>query len=193
MSDTIPSYAVHDAYNIKGFFGEYRFLSNFWICPVMYDRMFYQSIENAYQASKCKPEYRFDFLEVAPKTAKHMWKNYPSAYEGDEWRDKNFDIMAGLVFDKFHRNLELRQKLLNTGSKYLEELNDWGDGWWGVDVKKKRGQNKLGFILMATRTFWERANTPFPAPADLDFGVAQGSQVLNTGLGSVVMPVKVSP
>ena len=191
MSETVPSYAMHDASNIKGFFGEYRFLSNFWICPVMYDRMLYQSVENAYRASKVKPEYRFDFLEVAPKTAKFMWKNYPRAYEGEEWKDKNFDIMAGLVFDKFHRNPELRRKLLETGAKYLEELNNWKDGWWGVDVSKKKGRNYLGSILMATRRFWMGVES-YAFYADLDFGISQGPQ-MNTGLGGIsAMPAQVS-
>jgi hypothetical protein len=86
-------------------------------------------------------------------------------------RKKNFDIMAGLVFDKFHRNLELRQKLLDTAGKYLEETNNWGDSWWGVDVKKKQGRNHLGTILMATRQFWVDSYA-FIDTDDVDFGIS---------------------
>jgi predicted NAD-dependent protein-ADP-ribosyltransferase YbiA (DUF1768 family) len=61
--------------------------------------------------------------------------------------------MAVCVFSKFLINKDLRQKLVETGDKYLEETNNWGDAYWGVyeDV----GNNKLGKILMATRSYWK--------------------------------------
>ena len=51
---------------------------------------------------------------------------------------------------KFYRNLDIREKLLATGDKYLEEKNFWNDVFWGVDYKKG-GENKLGKILMKVR------------------------------------------
>ena len=63
--------------------------------------------------------------------------------------------MVAIVFDKFLRNKDLRQKLLDTSERYLEELNNWGDTFWGVDINKG-GQNNLGKILMKTREFWKQ-------------------------------------
>jgi predicted NAD-dependent protein-ADP-ribosyltransferase YbiA (DUF1768 family) len=47
--------AVHDDKNVKGFFGNFRFLSNFHVCAIEYEGLIYPSTENAYQASKVVP------------------------------------------------------------------------------------------------------------------------------------------
>lgn len=61
--------------------------------------------------------------------------------------------MSVILFDKFYRNPNLRQQLIKTDNKFLEETNHWGDQFWGVDIKKG-GQNNLGKILMKIREFW---------------------------------------
>lgn len=61
--------------------------------------------------------------------------------------------MASVVFDKFARNKELRDKLLFTNDKYLEETNDWNDKYWGIC--NGIGENNLGKILMGIREFWK--------------------------------------
>lgn len=38
--------------NIKGFFCQYRWLSNFWPCKVEYDGHKFKSVEQAYQYAK---------------------------------------------------------------------------------------------------------------------------------------------
>lgn len=67
------------------------------------------------------------------------------------WHDVKFNIMAQLVFQKFLIHPDLGQLLLDTGDKYLEETNHWSDFYWGVC--NGVGENKLGIILMATRTY----------------------------------------
>ncbi len=62
--------------------------------------------------------------------------------------------MSSIVFDKFCRSFYLRNRLLETGDKYLEETNHWSDSYWGVDIKKG-GKNNLGKILMKVRDFWK--------------------------------------
>ena len=37
---------------INGFFGQYRFLSNFWFVDVSYKEVTYHTVEHAYQAQK---------------------------------------------------------------------------------------------------------------------------------------------
>lgn len=63
----------------------------------------------------------------------------------EQVRDK---IMYDLNIIKFS-NPYLRNLLLQTGDKYLEETNWWKDDYWGVCNGK--GLNKLGRILMKIR------------------------------------------
>ena len=62
--------------------------------------------------------------------------------------------MSSIVFEKFYRNKELRKKLLETGDRYLEETNWWGDDFWGGC--NGEGRNELGKILMKVRDFWKK-------------------------------------
>jgi ribA/ribD-fused uncharacterized protein len=153
--DDMKPYAIHDANNVRGFFGEYRWMSNFFICPTRYEGIEYQSSENAYQAAKVKPEYRIKFVDVQPYVAKKMWKKYPLVDTStEEWNARKFEVMVQIVFDKFLINKDLRINLVRTNGLYLEETNDWGDVFFGYDVEQKRGKNFLGKILMSTRSYW---------------------------------------
>jgi predicted NAD-dependent protein-ADP-ribosyltransferase YbiA (DUF1768 family) len=157
-TDTIPDFARHDIRLIGGFFGPYRWLSNFWICPqgVEFDRNIYQSVENAYHAAKVQPDCRADFIDVQPTTAKMMWKRYPLVDRNKhDWFARQNSVMAGLVFSKFLRDNELRKLLVGTDGRNLEEINNWGDRHWGTDHKTREGKNTLGVILMACRKFWK--------------------------------------
>lgn len=60
----------HNQDEIKGFFGEYRFLSNFWPAKVFLDGEEYPSVENAYQAAKYKKETRDYFKTCSASDAK---------------------------------------------------------------------------------------------------------------------------
>jgi predicted NAD-dependent protein-ADP-ribosyltransferase YbiA (DUF1768 family) len=42
-----------DENKIQGFFGEYRWLSNFWPVKIHFEEKTYPSVEHAYQAAKC--------------------------------------------------------------------------------------------------------------------------------------------
>ena len=141
---------THDEKNIKGFFGEYRWLSNFYKCIVAFDSKFYPSSENGYQAAKTLDhELREHFQEITPFQSK---KESHKLNIRENWDEIRYDIMSSLVFDKFYRNQELREKLLATGDKYLEETNYWDDTYWGVC--NGVGENNLGKILMKVRDYW---------------------------------------
>jgi predicted NAD-dependent protein-ADP-ribosyltransferase YbiA (DUF1768 family) len=57
--------------------------------------------------------------------------------------------MRSVLWDKFTRNAELRDKLMATNPKHLEEANRHGDTFWGtVDGV---GENNLGVLLMEIR------------------------------------------
>lgn len=163
-------YTVHNDTEIKGFFGEYRWLSNFHESPVMYDRILYPSVENAYQAAKVQPDCRFDFTTMTAYESKQKWESYPKIDEDKYgWDERKLEVMAACIFDKFYRDIELRGMLYSTMTKHLEETNHWGDVFWGVDHRKGRGRNKLGHILMATRDYWNKLKFGYPNPKDNDF------------------------
>jgi len=144
-------YIIHDENNIKGFFGDYRWLSNFHVCDVIFEGVLYPSSENAYQAAKCLDlRQKEQFITCNPSEAKKLSKNILIR---ENWNSFKYDVMSAIVFDKFYRNYDLRLKLIETNNKYLEESNHWSDFYWGVCNDK--GQNKLGKILMGVRTIWK--------------------------------------
>ena len=163
------SYIVWDENNIKGFFGdsenEYKFLSNFHLAFVYYEGLRYPSTEHAYQAAKTKDKYKRSFFTCAPPITEEngVIIVHPIMSAGEakkagqklkirnDWDKVKYDIMLSVVFDKFFRHLDLRQRLINTGDKYLEELNHWSDFYWGVDFRTKEGKNMLGKVLMKVR------------------------------------------
>jgi ribA/ribD-fused uncharacterized protein len=148
-------YAIHDNDNVKGFFGDYRWLSNFHGCPVYFEGLLYPSSENAYQAAKIDSDFRHHLQACSSNQSKKEWKKHPLMDSSkEEWDGRRYEVMSIILFDKFYRNKELRQKLLDTGNKFLEETNHWKDTFWGVDIKLG-GQNNLGKLLMKIREFWK--------------------------------------
>jgi ribA/ribD-fused uncharacterized protein len=137
----------HDEHNIKGFFDNYRFLSNFEPCDVLFDGIIYPSSENAYQAAKSlDTEVRKKFVDISSTESKKLGKIVEIR---TDWNNIKLDIMYSIVFDKFTRNSKLGDQLIETGDKYLEETNYWKDTFWGVC--NGVGKNWLGRILMDVR------------------------------------------
>jgi len=146
-------FAIHNEKEIKGFFGGYRFLSNFWPAKVFLDGREYPSVELAYQASKWKPEYRGCIQNCTElESIDYNRKSIPDGYTKEVWNTKKFEIMFDLIKQKFDPKLnpENYQKLISTGNKYLEEMNWWGDLFWGTD-NDGNGKNMLGKLLMEVR------------------------------------------
>lgn len=155
-------YYREDSLMIYGFFSEYRFLSNFHECDVMYDGYIWPSSEHAYMVAKCKnvnhyasrggviydKNNKFD-ISCMKCTEVKKWGQTVDLRE--DWEDVKLNIMYQVCLDKFTRNPELRQKLLDTGDKILIEANSWGDQFWGFDVDATKGENFLGKILMKIR------------------------------------------
>lgn len=145
----------HNQDEIKGFFGEYRFLSNFWPAKVFLDGEEYPSVENAYQAAKYKKETRDYFKACSASDAKNKSSDsLQFSYTGEEWDNIRLQIMTSLITQKFDKalNPELYKKLQETGNKYLEETNYWEDTYWGVHKTEAKeegvGENNLGKLLM---------------------------------------------
>lgn len=144
---------VHDEHNIKGFFGEYRWLSNFGKASVELDGIEYASVEKAYQAAKYPPGEREFFTACTNRESIiYVGEHPPRASTTEEWSTKKLEVMAGLLEQKFdpEHNPENAVKLADTGDKYLEETNWWGDMYWGRQLNGE-GENNLGKLLMTIR------------------------------------------
>lgn len=137
-----------DQLKIDSFFGDYRFLSNFYPSPMRINGVFWPTVEHAYQASKT------DDVTVKQKIASLEYpgqvKRFAKQLEPkDDWVSDRIWTMTQLVRQKFKQNPELGYKLLGTQDAILIEGNNWGDRFWGqVDGK---GENNLGKILMKIR------------------------------------------
>lgn len=128
---------------IKGFFGPYRWLSNFWSVDISYMGLIYPTVEHAYQATKAiRREDRLSIQQAkTPGEAKRIGRRFPRRLD-------SLEIMRRLTEIKYE-NQDLRKRLLATGDAYIEETNTWGDQFWGVC--RGRGDNHLGEIIMAVR------------------------------------------
>ena len=137
---------------ITKFRGKNFFLSNFYNAPIKYQGLFYQNDEAAFQSAKVigtkQENLRKTFTILKASDAKHKGRHVLLRSDWEKIKDQ---VMYDIVFDKFNRNKDLKAKLLATGNAELIEGNTWHDTYWGYDFSKKRGQNKLGKILMQVR------------------------------------------
>lgn len=101
---------------IKGFNGEYRFLSNFYIVPVPYEGGVYQTAENAFQAAKTINAHVKDLFEktYGEGTAKKFGRTCVNLRP--DWETVKDGIMYDIVLSKFTHNPELKELLIKTGS-----------------------------------------------------------------------------
>lgn len=145
---------IHDEHQIKGFFGKYRWLSNFGAAHVVVDDVTYGSVERAYQAMKWRPEDRAYFETCTDEEAiTYNRQHQPNGHSAEEWDEMRICVMRFLLEQKFDPKLnpDNARKLLETGDRYLEETNWWNDTFWGKNLQGE-GENHLGELLMEIRT-----------------------------------------
>jgi ribA/ribD-fused uncharacterized protein len=132
---------------VYGFFGPYRFLSNFHFVQVQLDGELYRTTEHAYQAAKTLDLDARRLIQrlSAPRDARIAGQKVQYR---DGWEEMKWDVMYDLTCQKFS-NEKLMHDLIGTYPMYLEETNTWGDTYWGVC--RGVGQNQLGKILMKVR------------------------------------------
>jgi len=155
---------------INSFFGEYRFLSNFWTYPVEFEECVYLSVEHAYQAAKALDislrvpfqyfldedieklsEQGIQHVNITATEAKKLSHKLPLR---TDWEEVKLGIMEGLLRQKFSFGTELKKQLDATKGKNLIEGNSWHDTWWGCCTCSKHnsmGRNELGKLLMQIR------------------------------------------
>ncbi len=148
---------------IRGFEGQYEFLSNFYICPMNMNInnivFHFGSSEVAYQMFKIFKDWEnptqeellraLAFVSDCPTPGRAKRKGRKIEVDAEYWDSAKKDVMYEILKAKF-QNLVLKEKLLKTEDAYLEETNTWNDTYWGVCNGK--GQNILGKLLMRLRS-----------------------------------------
>ena len=136
---------------INRFYGDYNFLSNFWLTPIIFDGNTYPSIEHAFQAAKTTDKEARMAIRGLNSPGKAKRAGMKVALRPD-WESIKNDIMLNLIREKF-KNPELKQKLIDTKDETLIEGNNWGDSYWGMIKENGQdiGQNMLGKMLMQVR------------------------------------------
>lgn len=131
---------------IAGFRGNYRWLSNFERCDILYKGILYPSSETAYQAQKTmdiKARHIISRLDAREsKTIGKIINVRP------DWDDIKLEIMEDICRIKFNLP-QFKPKLVDTGEMEIIESNYWNDTFWGVC--DGRGENHLGKIIMKIR------------------------------------------
>lgn len=132
---------------VFGFFGEYRWMSNFHPIDIVWEGIVYPTTEHAFQASKTISIEEKKIISSVAKPSEAKRVGGKVSLRAD-WELIKVPTMLQINLIKF-QNSVLAEKLLSTDGMYLEETNWWGDTFWGVcDFK---GKNILGEILMLIR------------------------------------------
>lgn len=130
-------------------------------CPITYADLDFTSSEQIYQFMKaeahdCTGKARRILLAYDAFAAKKIGD---SIEEKETWTEKREQIMIEIVRAKFQQNEDLRQQLIDTGKKTLQEATL--DQYWGIGsgLRSKitresagKGENRMGHILMQIRT-----------------------------------------
>jgi ribA/ribD-fused uncharacterized protein len=134
---------------IKGFQGQYRFLSNFYPCEIWWEGYCYKSSEAAYQASKTADLTIKERMEkLNARDARTLGQDKTQTILIPGWDTLKLNVMYRILRIKFAKD-PLRGQLESTYTSYLEETNYWRDDFWGVYNGK--GENHLGRLLMLVR------------------------------------------
>lgn len=135
---------------ISQFRGEYAGFSSFALCQVIMDQVEYPSVEHAYQAAKTLNKNERDLFlgkNVNAGRAKRLGRTITIR---SDWEDIKINVMKDLCRQKYN-NPKYRELLLSTGNALIQEGNNWGDRFWGVDLQSGVGDNNLGRIIMDIR------------------------------------------
>lgn len=142
---------------IDSFFGENRFLSNFYPWPIVDENgVTWPSTEHYYQAMKTDVIEEREAIRSAPlykkdckdgqRTVKSLGR---SCTMRPEWDSVKNQVMHKALRMKFKFNNKMGIKLVETGDAELIEGNTWDDVWFGVC--NGVGLNHLGRLLMELR------------------------------------------
>ncbi len=131
-----------------------NWFSNMVPDPIYIEGFIWPSVENYYQGSKTTDfSLHANFAIMTPSEAKNKGRKVNLR---PNWEEIKIDVMRKALRVKFTRVNDQGKKLMATGDDTLVELNNWGDTFWGVDVRSYLGFNILGNLLMDRRAELKR-------------------------------------
>ncbi len=145
--------------------GDFCF-SQWFECPFTVDSITYKTAEHWMMAHKALLfNDRNNFNKIIscdkPGEAKALGRQV-LGYDEQSWNKKKFDIVKLGNIHKFNQHPKFAEYLLKTDNRILVEASPV-DKIWGIGLSQEsndidniyawRGQNLLGFVLMATRDF----------------------------------------
>ena len=136
---------------IEQFQGEFRWLSNFAPVTIKLNGLVFKSVEHAYMSAKSDDlqwKYKCASGVFTPGQIKRLSRSIKLV---DNWDTLKFEIMEDCINQKFNQE-PFKSKLIATGSKHIQEGNNWNDRIWGVCLKTNKGDNILGKLIMQVRT-----------------------------------------
>ncbi|MFE4700742.1 NADAR family protein [Streptomyces sp. NPDC056738] len=153
-------------------------LSQWWPSPFVVEGVAYATAEHWMMASKARlfgdaEAERQAVGAASPALAKKAGR-LVRGFDETVWRRERFGIVVEGSVHKFSADPGLRAFLLGTGGRVLVEASPM-DRIWGIglsanddgafDPRRWRGENLLGFALMAARERLRAAPTPTEAGA----------------------------
>lgn len=136
---------------------KYGFASSFASCPngVQCFGLKAPTVEHIYQAMKLPANFAKARQAICRANSPADAKAIGGAIQmRPEWNKVRENVMKQLIRAKFGQNPTLAKQLLATGNEVLVEDAPW-DKYWGSGQSRawdpKRGQNRLGVLLMEFR------------------------------------------
>ena len=130
--------------------GDFAFLSNFSIYPLMYEDKLWPTTEHAYQSAKFDDQKIKEeiFNAKSPLDAFNIGRNPKNILKKD-WFEIRVKIMEDIVREKIKQYPVIYNKLIETGDREIIEASPIDSFWgWGPD---KKGENNMGKIWMKLR------------------------------------------
>lgn len=138
---------------IYSFTGKFKFLSNFSSVSITLDGIEYPSSEHAYQSAKSDdPKWKKICEDPLNTSAKIKQLSRSEINVTDDFNKNKLAIMERCLRAKFSHPT-YKEMLIETGDQNIVEGNNWGDTFWGVDIRTQPnyGKNYLGRLLMKIR------------------------------------------
>lgn len=133
------------------FKGEYKWLSNFTLCPIFLDGIEYPSVEHAYMSAKSDSIEWKKICSSKENTPAQVKKKSREIKVKDTWdNEERLKVMEVCLRQKFNQE-PFKSLLLATNDEHIQEGNYYGDVFWGFDLKTDRGLNYLGKLIMKIR------------------------------------------
>ena len=138
-------------------------------------KQIWPSVEHYFQAMKFPdvPAFQEEFLNVGTGIQARKIGNEPSYPIRGDWAQIKDRVMKGAVMAKFRQNLELLAVLQGTGDRIIEYVS--ADPYWGIG-KNRKGQNKLGLLLMEVRKELKDVRTDLEALGASSSGAAAAEE-----------------